>query len=45
MNEPSDLLTNDSEDFEPQEEATSPTKDAYLINDNLGRKVYHEEKM
>ena len=43
MNEPSDLLTNDSEDFEPQE-ATS-TKDAYLINDNLGRKVYHEEKM
>ena len=34
----------DSEDFEPQE-ATSPTKDAYLINDNLGRKVYHEEKM
>ena len=44
MNEPSDLLTNDSEDFEPQE-ATSPMKDAYLINDNLGRKVYHEEKM
>ena len=42
MNEPSDLLTNDSEDFEPQE-ATSSTKDAYLINDNLERKVYHED--
>lgn len=46
MNEPSDLLTNDSLDFKPQEAtSTSPTKDAYLINDNLEEKVYHEEKM